>query len=208
MNVRGLEPGRKSALVISECQRGTTDPDYASLPGLADEVVRRGTLAHIARLARRYRELHLPVVHLPVAHRPGYEGVVVNCTLIANMRKLDAFVEGGADTEINPQVAPEPGDFVLWRWFGLTAWYPTPLDTVLRNSGVSTIVLTGVSTNIAVQTTAVEAIGRGYSVVVPEDATAGASPESHRFVVENLLPIVATVSSTDNVMAAVSPDPG
>ena len=203
MAIRGLDAGQRPALLINECQRGTTDPTLAALPQLANEVERRGTIERIAWLAGQFRAHGLPVVHCTVVHRAGYEGVPINCSLVGAMRRLAAFVEGGADTEIHPVLAPEPSDFVIPRGFGLTSWYPTALDAILRNLGVGTIVLTGVSTNIAIPTTAVEAVGRGYSVVIPEDATAGTTPEIHDLMVSEILPISATISTAAEVAAAL-----
>jgi nicotinamidase-related amidase len=65
----------------------------------------------------------------------------------------------------------------------VTAFYGTPLDQLLRNCGVRTVVLTGVSTNLGIPGSAIEAVNRGYSVVIPEDCTAGVWPEAHDFVI-------------------------
>ena len=204
MNVRGLEPQQRAALIVNEFQRGTCDPAVAALPELATQVEARGTTARVAWIAERFRARGLPVVHTPIVHRPGLEGVPINCQLLAAMKKMNAFVEGSPQTEYMPGVEPAPSDLVLTRVAGIIAWHATPLDLLLRNLGVSTVVLTGVSTNLAIPGLTIDAVNRGFSVVIAEDATAGTSPEIHEFVLTKLLPVVATISDTESIAAAIA----
>ena len=81
------------------------------------------------------------------------------------------------------ELAPRAEDITIAREHGMTGFYTTPLDAYLRNLGVSTVVVVGVSANIAVNGTAIEAMNRGYHVIVPGDCVAGDPPE----YVESLL---------------------
>ena len=75
-------------------------------------------------------------------------------------------------------VRPEPGDPVVTK-HRYSAFYNTDLDTILRSHGVRTIVATGVSTNVCVETTVREAFVRDYYVVLVADATAAYTQEEH-----------------------------
>ncbi len=66
-----------------------------------------------------------------------------------------------------PELGPEPEDLVLTRTHGLDPMAGTDLDPVLRNLGVRTIVVTGVSVNVAVTNLVMDAVNRGYDVVLP-----------------------------------------
>ncbi len=198
--VRGLDRGQRAALVISECQRGVLDPELAVFPGLAEECARRGALGRIADLAEAFRSAGLPVVHVHVAHRPGFAGLAVTNPIAARNVREHRMVEGDPQVEAMPEVAPQPGDLVSMRHSGLGMWYGTDLDSTLRNQRVETVVLTGVSTNIALFGGSLGAVDRGYQAVIPEDASAGASPESHAWMIGNTLPLLATITTT----AAVS----
>jgi nicotinamidase-related amidase len=83
---------------------------------------------------------------------------------------------------------------VFRREQGLTGFYATGLDPYLRNTGVTTVVVTGVSLNIAVLGTAIEAMNRGYTVVVPEDCVASDPPEyaatALRYTMRNIAYVV------------------
>ena len=74
---------------------------------------------------------------------------------------------------------------------------------MLRNLGVQTVVLTGVSSNVAVPGLAVCAADLGYQAVIPEDCIAGASEEVHDFVVANLLPMYSTVTNLEEISTAL-----
>jgi nicotinamidase-related amidase len=206
MSVRGLEPERKAALVVNEFQRGTVDPAVSVLPELAAQADQRAIASRIAWLAEQFRAAGLPVVHTPIVHRPGLEGVPANCQLLGVMKKMRAFEEGSVHVEYHPEVQPASSDFVLTRVAGIIAWHATPLDLLLRNLGVNTVVLTGVSTNLAIPGLTIDAVNRGFSVVIAEDATAGTSPEIHDFVLTRLLPVVATISNTTDIAAAIVGD--
>ena len=75
------------------------------------------------------------------------------------------------------ELTPRPEDISIEREHGMTGFYSTPLDAYLRNLGVRTVIVTGVSANIAVNGTSIEAMNRGYQVIVPSDCVAGDPPE-------------------------------
>ncbi len=76
---------------------------------------------------------------------------------------------------------------------GITSFDGTELDAIMRGLRVYTLIQCGVSNALELAGTAIEAVNRGYAVVIPEDCTAGATPESHRHAVEHVLPNLATV---------------
>jgi nicotinamidase-related amidase len=201
--VRGLDDGQRAGLVISECQRGVLDASIAIFPGLAEQAADRGMLGNIDRLATAFRAAGHPVVHVHVAHRPDFGGVVPNSLVAVRARKANSMVAGTPAVEPMDGAVPTPGDYVSLRRAGIGMWYGTDLDATLRNLGVTTVVLCGVSTNLALFAGSMGAIDRGYSVVLPEDATAGAAPELHDWMVTNSLPLIATISNTDEVIAAI-----
>ena len=84
----------------------------------------------------------------------------------------------------------------------------TTLDATLRGYGIDTVVLSGVSTNIALPGAATEAVALGYSVVLAEDCTAGATPETHQMQVTMHLPLLATITDAESVIASLGVPPG
>jgi len=205
--VRGLEPGRRVALIINEMQRGTVDAGLTDFPGLAEQAASRGIVAAIAALADTFRAAGLPVVHAHIAHRPDYADLPLTSLIMARSKRNGRQQEGSIDAEPMPGLEPQAGDIVHHRGYSLIAFHGTDLDTRLRHMGIDTLVITGVSTNIAIPGLALYAADMGYQVVVPEDCIAGASAETHAFVVANLLPLYANLATRAQVVEALQGRP-
>jgi nicotinamidase-related amidase len=193
-----------SALLINECQNAMTDPAFSHNVGLAQEVVDRDVIGHIAVLAAAFRSAGRPVVHNTIVPREDFAGYTANCLLLGSLKKQRVVVAGSPASAINPRLGPQPSDLVVNRVHGLSPFHGTELEQILRNCGVRTVVIVGVSTNIGVPGACLEAVNRGFQVVVPEDCTAGAWPEAHAFQVTNTLPLLATVTSSHEVAAALA----
>ena len=108
----------------------------------------------------------------------------------------------GADA-VRPVAAlgPADGDVVLPRYYGLSPLGAGPLDGLLRNEGVTTLVVAGVSLNIAIPHLVFEAVARSYQVVLPTDAVAGVPVAYGEAVVANSLGLVATLTTTAELVA-------
>jgi nicotinamidase-related amidase len=84
-----------------------------------------------------------------------------------------------------------------------SAFHGTELDLQLRRRGVSSIVLGGIATNFGVESTARDAWQHGYDVVIAEDACTSTGAGLHEFSIEKILPRVARVRSTADVLAGL-----
>jgi nicotinamidase-related amidase len=200
---RGIDRGERVALLVNECQRGLIEREHAVFPALAEQAEVRGIAGTIGALVRAFRTGGLPVVFLHAIHRPDYAGVPVNNALVARTIKLGALREGSVQVEPAKGLEPHPSDFVVRREFGMAAFYCTNIDALLRNLGIQTVVLTGVSTNLAIPGITIASIDRAFQVVIPEDCTAGSSAEIHEFVMRNLLPPLATITTSAQVIASI-----
>jgi nicotinamidase-related amidase len=199
MGVRGLDGGEGAALIMNECQNGMVDPGSSGNAGLAGEAARRGIVRRLAELAQACREAGVLVVHSTIVPRRDYVGTMRNSLLLASLVKKGAVVAGSPAAEIHPDLTPQNGDVVLERVHGLAPFHGTELEPILRSRGVQTVSVTGVSTNIGVPGACLEAVNRGFTVVVPEDCTAGAWAEAHEFQVTHTLPLLATVTTSEAV---------
>jgi nicotinamidase-related amidase len=197
--IRGLDAGQRPALVISECQRGMTDPAVTINPGLSGQVHERGIVGKIAALAGVCRANDIPVIHCPVVLREDLKGLTICCVLTAQMAKSRALCKGRPEAEIHPLLSPQQGDFVVERIHGVSAFHGTELEAILRALRIDTLILTGVSTNIALPGICTEAVNRGFNVVMPEDCTAGGTAETHQMQVTMHLPLLATISAASSV---------
>lgn len=204
MTVRGFEPGRRVALIVNECQNAMLDLDFRDNVELAQQATERNITQRIATLADACRSFGALVVHSTIVVRKDGLGTTPCCLLLGSLLKRGNCVEGNRAAEIHPDLTPRPEDYISQRCHGLAPFHGTELESVLRQRDVQTVIITGVSTNVGVPGTCLEAINRGFTAVVPEDAIAGSSPEIHEFQVTNIIRLLATVTATDDVLAALS----
>ena len=85
------------------------------------------------------------------------------------------------------------------------AFAGTELEKVLNQRGIDTIVLTGIATNVGVESTARQGAGLGFAFVIVEDACGALDAEDHRLAFEKTFPRLARVRKTDEVIAALGP---
>lgn len=189
-----------TAIVTQELQGAVVGPD-AGLPVLAQEAARLA-LPNIARLLPAARSADVRVVHCLVQRRADGLGSNHNARLFAAGRRQVDIAPGSPGAALLPQFGPESGDLTLARWHGVGPMGGTDLDAVLRNLGVSTVVAVGVSLNIAIPNLVMDAVNHGYRVVLPRDAVAGVPAEYGAAVIDNSLSLLATVTTTDDLIAA------
>jgi nicotinamidase-related amidase len=195
------EPAHTAVLTM-EVQRGVVG-DLSSFPQLAEAVERVGVVPNTARILAAARAHGASVIHCTAEFRADRAGSTVNCQLIAAMvRKPEHLLAGTPATELVPEFGPEPGDLVCSRLHGVSPFSGTSLDPWLRSLGVRTVVATGVSVNLGVLGLVIEAVNLGYNVVVPRDAVAGIPQEYADAVLDNTFPLVATLTTTDGLLAA------
>ncbi|MCV7398851.1 cysteine hydrolase [Mycobacterium fragae] len=191
-------PGH-TAIVTQECQGAVVGP-HAGLAVLAEEA-RRVAVPNIARLLPAARAAGVRVVHCLVHRRPDGLGANHNAKIFAIGRGEVDIVPGTPGAALLPELGPEPNDLVLTRGHGVGPMGGTDLDAVLRNLGVSTIVAVGVSLNVAIPNLVMDAVNAAYRVVVPRDAVAGVPAEYGSAVIDNTLSLLATITTTDELLA-------
>jgi nicotinamidase-related amidase len=202
----GLVAPEHTAIVTQECQGAVMGPD-AGLAMLADEA-RREALPNIARLLPAARAAGVHVVHCLVQRRPDGLGSNHNAKIFAMGRGEVDITPGTPGAALLPELGPEPTDLVLSRWHGVGPMGGTDLDAVLRNLGASTLVVVGVSLNIAIPNLVMDAVNAAYRVIVPRDAVAGIPADYGAAMIANTLSLLATITTTDDLLQAWQPAEG
>lgn len=197
-----LDPAGTVLLTI-ECQQGVVGQDSA-LPELAKEARSSGALTRVARLVDAAHESGVQVVHAVAERRPDGRGANRNARLFRAAERLPVQqLTGTTAVRIAPPIEVAEEDIVVRRLHGLSPIAGTDVDPLLRNLGCRTLVVTGVSANIAVPNAVFDAVNRGYTVVVPADAIAGVPAEYTPAMIRNTLALVATITTTDDVLACL-----
>jgi ureidoacrylate peracid hydrolase len=99
------------------------------------------------------------------------------------------------------QVAPLPGEAVVSK-HRYSAFIDTNLDLLLRSKGIRTLILTGVNTNMCVESTARDGFMRDYFIVFLSDCTATNNVEDHESTLRNMRYGFAVVTTAEETAAA------
>ncbi|MCX4760459.1 cysteine hydrolase [Streptomyces sp. NBC_01275] len=195
-----LDPA-STVLITVECQRGVVGPD-AALPQLALEARESGALAQVARLVAAAHRSGIQVLHAVAERRPDGRGANRNARLFRAAERLPVQqLTGSAAVRVAPPIEVADEDLVVTRLHGLSPIQGTEVDALLRNLGCRTLVVAGVSANVAIPNTVFDAVNRGYTAVVPTDAIAGVPADYTPAMIRHTLALVATVATTDEVLA-------
>jgi nicotinamidase-related amidase len=201
VDLRPLLDPAHTAVVTSEVQQSVVG-ERSALPALA-AAASTGMVPNLGRLCVAARAASVQVIHCVAARRSDGKGSNTNARLFGGVKKSPVtMLPGTDDVAVLPELGPEPDDLVLCRLHGLDPMSGTDLDPILRNLGVTTIVVTGVSVNVAVTNLVMDAVNRGYQVVLPRDAVAGLPADYADAVIDNTIALLATVTTTAAVIDA------
>jgi nicotinamidase-related amidase len=107
-------------------------------------------------------------------------------------------------TAIHDDVAPQPGDIVV-RKTRVGSFSTTDLHEQLRERGITTLILAGISTSGVVLSTVRDAADRDYRILVLADASADPQPGVHEFLTEKIFPRQAEVLTTAQLEGLLAP---
>jgi len=192
-----------TVLLTVECQQGVVGPESA-LPELARAARSSGALANVARLVAAAHASGVQVVHAIAERRPDGRGANRNARLFRAAERLPVQqLSGSTAVRVAAPIEVTEEDLVVRRLHGLSPIQGTDLDALLRNLDCRTLVVTGVSANVAIPNTVFDAVNRGYTAVVPSDAIAGVPADYTPAMIRNTLALVATVATTDEVLGCL-----
>ncbi|CAB4324337.1 MAG: isochorismatase family protein [Actinobacteria bacterium] len=201
LDLRSLLDPTTTAVVTSECQNGVLGPDSA-LPDLA-AIANEHMVPNGARLVHAARTAGVQVVHAVFWRRPDNRAGNTNGRLFVAMNKFSPPMEPGSPgAEPIAEFGHSPDDLVIGRYHGLDPIGGTDLDPILRNLGVRTVVVVGVSLNVALMGLTIGLVNAGYQVVLPRDAVAGVPMDYAQTLIDGSYAFISTVVTTDDVVGA------
>lgn len=192
-----------TVLLTVECQQGVVGTDSA-LPELAREARSSGALRNVARLVAAAHETGVQVVHAIAERRPDGRGASRNARLFRAAERLPVRqLSGSTAVRVAPPIEVTEEDVVVRRLHGLSPIHGTDVDALLRNLGCRTLIVTGVSANVAIPNAVFDAVNLGYTAVVPADAIAGVPAGYTPAMIRHTLALVATIATTDEVLGCL-----
>jgi len=203
MDLRDLVDPGHTALCVVECQNGVVGPD-SSMPVLAEAVAAAGLLERLGLLAGAARSAGVRVVHCPFHVHDDLWGGNRNSLLFAVGRRSEVQQYAGTDAVEPPREIGfvDGSDVVVPRFHGLSPASGTELVPLLRNEGVSTVVVVGVSLNVAIPNTVFDLVNDGFQVVVPTDGSVATVDGYGDQVLEHTLAYVSTLTEVSTLVEA------
>jgi nicotinamidase-related amidase len=203
---------RESALVVFDMQTYALREDiglgaivWAEYPERAKyyfDRVRALVIPNITKMIRFYRDRHLRVVYVTGGPElPDASDYFPRRRLRDRSRKRSQstlFPRGTPEHEIIEELAPVAGELVVNKT-STSPFNSTGIDQLLRNMGITGLVMTGVGT-LDVETMARDAADRGYDVYMIEDACASLHPKLHDTSLEVFRLLFGSVKTTDEAL--------
>ena len=182
------------ALLIIDMQRDFLEPGGFGAALGNDVSLLRRAIEPTRRVLAAARGAGIAVIHTREGHRPDLADLPA-----AKLRRggLDTrigdpgpmgriLVRGESGHDIIPELAPAAGEPVVDKP-GKGAFYATDLEAILRNRGISQLVVCGVTTEVCVHTTVREANDRGFDCLVLEDCVASYFDGFHKAGLEMIM---------------------
>jgi ureidoacrylate peracid hydrolase len=204
------EPGwnlnaENKALIIVDMQNAFCDDNgFMTRIGLNVDQC-KAAVAPNKRVLERCRELDIPVIFTRYWLRPDYKDAGLFENLFPGSHQAQAMVSGTWDAEITPDLAPLEGEYVVDKQ-RYSAFYETNLDLILRSLGTTMVVVTGVTTNICVESTVRDAMFRDYKVTVIEDCTGAVDELMQKGAIHTFRYGFADVISSEDFIKRAKPN--
>ena len=205
---------RRTALLIIDMQRDFLEPDgFGELLG-NDVSLLSALVEPIAAVLEVARSLGLMVVHTREGHRPDLSDCPPSKLARGRLEvgigspgpKGRVLIRGEFGHDIVGELSPAAGEVVLDKP-GKGSFYATDLELMLRNRGVRSLIVTGVTTEVCVHTTVREANDRGFECLVLEDCVGSYFPEFHEIGLKMIAAqggIFGWVAHSSEVLAALA----
>jgi len=202
----------KSALIIVDMQNDFVHSEggFAHLARLTpdariDMPFLMGTIPHVKQLADAFRKAGRPVVYVAHVLKPDYSDAQFPYWRLPPPPSDNStfVVEGTWGAQIVDDLKPREGEhLVVKKGFG--GFANTPLDTILRNMGVTTCVVSGVTTCVCVSTTVRGGVEHNYRMILVRDAVAEVNRDTHEAELQTMDRLFADVKTTDEVVAMLA----
>jgi nicotinamidase-related amidase len=191
----------RSALVIIDMQRDFLEPGGFGEALGNDVSLLKAAVGPIRNVLNAAREIGLLVIHTREGHRPDLSDAPP-----LKVHRGDPATRIGPGHDIIPELYPIAGEPVIDKP-GKGAFYQTDLELMLKNRGIETLLVCGVTTEVCVNTTIREANDRGFRCIALSDCCASYFPDFHAAglaMIKAQGGIFGWVSDSEKAIAAIA----
>ncbi|HEV8309883.1 MAG TPA: isochorismatase family protein [Methylomirabilota bacterium] len=206
MTLEELLVGRRTALLVIDMQNDFCHPDGAVAKRGGDVEPIQAMAPRLRRLLAAARRRGLPIIHVRTHHSPWtnseswvtrHHGLnVVQCF----PGSWGADFYAGFEPVSDDRWTPGAHEYVVTK-HRFSAFIDTDLDLVLRSQTVQTLILTGATTDVCVESTARDGFMKDYAIVFVSDCTATSPATAHQAALESIRRSFGRVVSADELEA-------
>ena len=165
MQLDRLDPAT-TAMIVVDMQN-----DFVSVGAPMETPAARAMVPRLAEALSLCRKASIRVVYTAHVHRRDGSDMGLFDDMHPPIASRAALVDGTHGVEIYPELAPQPGEHVIKK-HRYSGFFGTDLDIILREWGISTVIISGTTTENCCHATARDAMFRNYRVIFLSDATA------------------------------------
>ncbi|MGH3573314.1 MAG: cysteine hydrolase family protein [Pseudonocardiaceae bacterium] len=196
---------KTTAVVLIEYQNDFTSPGGALHEVVQPVMDKTDMLANTKRVVEAARAAGVVVMHAPITFAKGYGELSAHpYGILKGVVDGQCFVKDSWGAAIIEELAPQEGDIVIEGKRGLDTFASTNLDFILRNKGITTIVLGGFLTNCCVESTMRTGYEHGYQVLTLTDCMAATSPEQHDNAITYDFPMFSQPTTSRDFIGEIS----
>ena len=191
-NVREMVEPQHSCLIVWDVQNGLVDRVFN----------KEEFMANLKNFVERLRNV-MPVVYTRITPSPkGFDSSwryysMMKRFNVDDISKLPPFMAiGSREREIAEAVKPEPNDIVLDKCTA-SIFIGTNFEYMMRNRSITTLIFTGIATEIGVESSARDASNRGFYPVIVSDCVSSPDKAAHERSLENLTKLLVVEKSAN-----------
>ncbi len=186
-----------ACLLVVDVQNDFVSPRGSCAQRGDDVGAAQAMIPRLIRLIEEARRVSLPVIYVRTTHSEWTD--TPSWTYRKSQEKaLNTCREGSWGAEFYNGISPLPQERVVIK-HRYSAFINTDLNTVLKAKEIQSVLVTGVATNVCVETTARDAYMFDYYVTMVEDCVAAYDPKLHENTLENMRRHFGLVASSEEI---------
>jgi nicotinamidase-related amidase len=193
-NIREMVEPQHSCLVVWDVQNGLVDRIFN----------KKEFMANLKNLIEKLRNA-MPIVYTLITPVPkGFDSSwryysMMKRFNVDDPKKLPPFMAiGSKEREVPKAIEPQPADIVVEKPTA-SIFIGTNFEYMMRNRGITTLIFTGIATEIGVESSARDAANRGFYPVVVSDCVSSADREAHERSLQNMARVLVVETSANIV---------
>ena len=186
------------ALLVVDMQNGFCHKQgsFAKLDSQSDPTA---IVPRINQLRSAFRAAHIPVFFLTTGYNADYSDRRGR-DRGDRLEQLQGLIRGSWDADILDELTPDPDEKVVDKTRN-SGFFRTSLENTLKEHGVNHLILTGVGTDVCVETTARDAYQMDFAVTTVSDATGTCNEPDHLAALHALRMFGGTASTAEVIEA-------